>query len=85
MRTPISYALTFPDRAPRPQETFRLTDHPVLAFAEVDRTKYPALDLAYDCLARGGTAACTMNGANEVAVEAFLTRKCGYPDIGRAA
>lgn len=81
MRTPISYALTFPDRAPRPQETFRLTDHPVLAFAEVDRTKYPALDLAYDCLARGGTAACTMNGANEVAVEAFLTRKCGYPDI----
>ncbi|MFR2524726.1 1-deoxy-D-xylulose-5-phosphate reductoisomerase [uncultured Alistipes sp.] len=81
MRTPISYALTFPDRAPRPQETFRLTDHPVLAFAEVDRTKYPALDLAYDCLARGGTAACTMNAANEVAVEAFLTRKCGYPDI----
>lgn len=81
MRTPISYALTFPDRAPRPQETFRLTDHPVLAFAEVDRTKYPSLDLAYDCLARGGTAACTMNGANEVAVEAFLTRKCSYPDI----
>lgn len=81
MRTPISYALTFPDRAPRPQETFRLTDHPILAFAEVDRTKYPSLDLAYDCLARGGTAACTMNGANEVAVEAFLTRKCGYPDI----
>lgn len=81
MRTPISYALTFPDRAPRPQEIFRLTDHPVLAFAEVDRTKYPSLDLAYDCLARGGTAACTMNGANEVAVEAFLTRKCSYPDI----
>lgn len=81
MRTPISYALTFPDRAPRPQETFRLTDHPILAFAEVDRRKYPSLDLAYDCLARGGTAACTMNGANEVAVEAFLTRKCSYPDI----
>ena len=88
MRTPISYALTFPDRAPRPQETFRLTDHPVLAFAEVDRTKYPALDLAYDCLARGGTAACTMNGANEEAVAAFLCDEigiCAIPDLIEAA
>ena len=38
-------------------------------------------DIAYDCLRRGGTAACTMNGANEVAVAAFLSRRCRYPDI----
>lgn len=84
MRIPISYALTFPDRAPREQEPFRLTDHPTLSFAQVDRVKYPALDLAYDCLRRGGTAACTMNGANEAAVEAFLARRCSYPDIVRS-
>ena len=35
----------------------------------------------YECLKRGGTAACTMNGANEVAVAAFLGHKCGYLDI----
>ena len=46
--------------------------------------KYPALDIAYDCLRRRGTAACTMNGANEVAVAAFLGRKCAWLDIVRA-
>ena len=46
--------------------------------------KYPALDLAYDCLRRGGTAGCTMNGANEVAVAAFLARRCGYLEIVRS-
>ena len=39
--------------------------------------------MAYDCLRRGGTAACTMNGANEVAVAAFLAKRCGYLDIVR--
>ncbi len=65
----------------RPSERFSFTDHPALTFAEVDREKFPALDIAYDCLRRGGTAACTMNGANEVAVAAFLSRRCRYPDI----
>ena len=50
----------------------------------MDRAKYPALDIAYDCLRRGGTAACTMNGVNEVAVAAFLARKCAWLDIVRA-
>lgn len=59
-------------------------EHPTLTFAEVDRIKYPALDLAYDCLRRGGTAGCTMNGANEVAVAAFLARRCGYLEIVRS-
>ncbi len=81
MRMPISLALLFPQRAHRPSERFSFTDHPALTFAEVDREKFPALDIAYDCLRRGGTAACTMNGANEVAVAAFLSRRCRYPDI----
>ena len=83
MRMPISYALMFPRRAFRPDERFDFLAHPTLSFAEVDRTKYPALDIAYDCLRRGGTAACTMNGANEVAVAAFLGGRCRWTDIVR--
>ena len=45
---------------------------------------YPALEIACECLRRRGTAACTMNGANEVAVAAFLGRKCAWLDIVRA-
>ena len=83
MRMPISYALFFPARAVRSGERFDFLRHPQLTFAEVDRAKYPALDIAYDCLRRGGTAACTMNGANEVAVAAFLARRCAWLDIVR--
>lgn len=81
MHIPISLALMFPERAVRNSERFNFADHPTLSFREVDRVKYPALDIAYDCLRRKGTAACTMNGANEVAVAAFLAGKCRYPDI----
>ncbi len=81
MRMPISLALLFPKRANRPQERFSFLDHPTLTFAEVDHAKYPALGIAYECLKRGGTAACTMNGSNEVAVAAFLKHQCGYNDI----
>ena len=81
MHTPISYALLYPERAKKAVEEFSILDYPTLSFAEVDRVKYPALDIAYECLRRGGTAACTMNGANEIAVAAFLHHKCGYNDI----
>ena len=84
MRTPIAYALSFPQRLDRPVAPFSFAEHPTLTFAEVDRIKYPALDLAYDCLRRGGTAGCTMNGANEVAVAAFLGGRCAWLDIVRA-
>ena len=84
MHLPISYALTFPERKSRPTERFDFLANPNLSFREVDRVKYPALEVAYDCLRRGGTAACTMNGANEVAVAAFLAGKIGYLDIVRS-
>ena len=81
MHTPISYALLYPDRAKEPMEQFSILDYPMLTFAAPDCEKYPALNIAYECLERGGTAACVMNGANEVAVAAFLKHKCGYLDI----
>ena len=84
MHMPISYALMFPHRASRPKEAFDFMQHPELTFSAVDRQKYPALDIAYDCLRRGGTAACTMNGSNEVAVAAFLDGKCRFTDITAA-
>ncbi len=83
MHMPISLALMFPHRASRPSEQFSFLDNPTLTFEAVDRAKYPALDIAYDALRKRGTAACTMNGANEVAVAAFLAKKCGYLDIVR--
>ncbi|MBQ9138487.1 MAG: 1-deoxy-D-xylulose-5-phosphate reductoisomerase [Alistipes sp.] len=82
MHMPISFALMYPRRAVR-DEHFSFAQNPTLTFAEVDRVKYPALDIAYNCLRRGGTVACTMNGANEVAVAAFLAHRCGYLDIVR--
>ena len=81
MHTPISYALLYPERSSEAMESFSILDYPTLSFADVDRVKYPALDIAYECLKRGGTASCTMNGANEVAVASFLAHKCGYLDI----
>lgn len=83
MHMPISFALMFPHRAVR-DEHFSFAENPMLTFAEVDRVKYPALDIAYNCLRQGGTAACMMNGANEVAVASFLAHKCGYLDIVRS-
>lgn len=81
MHTPISYALLYPERAKEPMEQFSILDYPMLTFAAPDCEKYPALNIAYECLQRGGTAACVMNGANEVAVAAFLKGRCGYLDI----
>lgn len=81
MHVPISVALMYPKRACGSGEEFSFVKNPELSFREIDRDKYPALDIAYDCLRRGGTAACAMNGANEVAVAAFLASRCGYLDI----
>ena len=83
MRTPIAYALSFPQRLDRPVAPFSFAEHPTLTFAEVDRIKYPALDLAYDCLRRGGTAGRTMNDPG-VAGAPFPPRRCGYLEIVRS-
>ncbi len=83
MRVPIAYALSFPVRLPAICPTLSFADHPTLTFAEVNHERYPALGLARECLAAGGTSLCTMNAAGEVAVEAFLAGRIGYLDIVR--
>ena len=81
MRTPISIALMYPERAVRNTPPFDFTKNASLTFRDVDNERFPALGIAYDCLRRGGSAAATMNGANEVAVAAFLKGQCRYTDI----
>lgn len=83
MHLPISYALTFPQRLDTPRPRFSFADNRDWTFEPVDRAKFPALDIAYDCLRRGGTAACTMNAADETAVAAFLRGEIRFTDIVR--
>lgn len=85
MKVPISYALSFPHRLAASATTDRLslTDYPALTFAPVDKERYPALQIAYDCLAAGGTSLCVMNAANEAAVAAFLAGRIGFLEIER--
>jgi 1-deoxy-D-xylulose-5-phosphate reductoisomerase len=85
MRVPIAYALSFPARLTLPDDFGRLTltDLPALSFAEVDAERYPALGLVRVAMEAGGTALCTFNAANEVAVAAFLEGRIGFLDIVR--
>lgn len=80
MRIPIQYALTYPRRANAPGEPFTLEGRE-LAFEEVDRTAFPALDLAYAAGRTGGAAPAALNAADEVAVAAFLDGKLPFPGI----
>ena len=56
-------------------------DYPQLTFEKPDRTVFKNLDLAYRAMEIGGTAACALNAANEIAVEAFLNDQIGFLDI----
>jgi 1-deoxy-D-xylulose-5-phosphate reductoisomerase len=71
MRVPISYALTFPERAPTPVLPLTFTSL-TLQFEAPDVETFPMLRLAREAGERGGTAPCVFNAANEVAVAAFL-------------
>jgi 1-deoxy-D-xylulose-5-phosphate reductoisomerase len=81
MRTPIAFALGFPDRMAAPTRRLDLGAIGQLTFEPPDEQRFPALRLAREALQRGGSAPAVLNGANEVAVEAFLDRRIGFLDI----
>jgi 1-deoxy-D-xylulose-5-phosphate reductoisomerase len=81
MRVPISFALTYPERAPTPVPALDLAGGLALVFEAPDHEAFPLLSLAREAGERGGTYPCAYNGANEVAVEAFLDGRIGFPDI----
>lgn len=81
MRTPIAYALAWPDRikVDVPRLDFAMIGS--LNFQKPDTNRFPALRLARQALQEGGTLPTVLNGANEVAVEAFLQDKIGFLEI----
>jgi 1-deoxy-D-xylulose-5-phosphate reductoisomerase len=80
MRVPISYALTYPERAVTSIPPLDLTAGP-LEFFEPDTDTFRMLALARDAGERGGTYPCVFNAANEVAVAAFLEGRIGFLEI----
>jgi 1-deoxy-D-xylulose-5-phosphate reductoisomerase len=81
MRVPISYALTYPERAETPVPSLDLAAGLTLEFHAPDLEAFPLLALAREAGERGGTAPCIFNAANEVAVEAFLEERISFADI----
>ncbi len=83
MRTPIAYALAWPQRIETSGEKLDWTKVQTLEFYQPDLGKFPALQMAYDCLKGDSHLPVIFNAANEIAVEAFLDRKIGFNDILR--
>ncbi len=81
MRVPISYALTYPERAATPVPSLDLASSLTLVFEPPDLDTFPLLALAREAGERGGTFPCAYNAANEVAVGAFLEGRLGFLDI----
>ena len=83
MRTPIAYALAWPERIASGAPRLDLFAVARLDFEQTDEARFPCLRLAYEAARRGGTAAVTLNAANEVAVAAFLERRLPFTAIAR--
>ena len=81
MRTPISYALAWPNRMSTPSKKLDLLEIGTLDFIKPDRKKFPALNIARDALHYGESAPTILNASNEVAVRAFLDGKIGFQEI----
>ncbi|KAB2921958.1 MAG: 1-deoxy-D-xylulose-5-phosphate reductoisomerase, partial [Dechloromonas sp.] len=82
MRTPIAYAMAWPERIDAGVESLDLFAVGRLDFQQPDLERFRCLQLAYDVLHAGGTAPAILNAANEVAVAAFLD--CQLPFLGIA-
>lgn len=81
MRTPIAYALTYPERINNDLPLLDLVKARSLEFYEPDIKKFPCLRLAYEAGICGGTMPAVLNAANEIAVEAFLKEIINFVDF----
>ena len=81
MRLPIQYALSYPQRIDLNTRRLDFAALAQLSFEKPDLDRFPCLQLAYDALEKGGNATCILNGANEVAVAAFLEDRIRFADI----
>jgi 1-deoxy-D-xylulose-5-phosphate reductoisomerase len=83
MKLPIQFALTYPNRFETNFPRFNFMDYPNLTFEKADMNVFRNLNLAYEVMNQKGVAACYLNAANEIAVDAFLTDKIQFIDIFR--
>ena len=81
MKTPIAYALAWPDRIAWRAPRLDLAALGQLTFEAPDDERFPALKLARQALQAGGAAPIVFNAANEVAALAFLDRRLGFLNI----
>jgi 1-deoxy-D-xylulose-5-phosphate reductoisomerase len=81
MRLPIQYALTWPERREAGWKRLDLAALRALHFEEPDGRKFPALELGFEVVRRGGTSGAALSGADETAVEAFLAGRIRLSDI----
>jgi 1-deoxy-D-xylulose-5-phosphate reductoisomerase len=78
MKLPIQYALAFPQRLKSNFPRFNFMDYPNLTFEQPDIKTFKNLGLAFKALELGGNAACVLNAANEIVVDAFLNDKISF-------
>ena len=83
MRTPIAYALAYPNRIESGVASLNLLEIAKLEFEAPDKKRFPCLQLAYDALRLGGTAPTILNAVNEAAVAAFLNKQIHFLEIAR--
>jgi 1-deoxy-D-xylulose-5-phosphate reductoisomerase len=83
MRLPIQFALSYPERWPRPEAPLDLARLGTLHFEPLGEGRWPAIALARRVLNSDGTAAAVMNAADEVAVEWFLSGRISFTQIPR--
>jgi len=81
MRMPIQYAMTYPERADAPVPRLDWSESASWTFDPPDFDKFPLLRLAYQSQEAGGSATCTLNAADEVAVGEFLAGRITFPGI----
>ena len=81
MRTPIAYALGYPERIEGGVQSLDLFRTGTLTFQAPDFERFPCLRLAYAALKRGDAAPAILNAANEVAVASFLEQRMPYTYI----
>ncbi len=83
MKLPIHYAFFYPNRVQTDFERYTFNPINTLTFEAPDLETFTNLKLAFDALNKKGNAACVLNAANEIAVEAFLQDKISFLDIAR--
>ena len=84
MRVPISFALTYPERAATPVPPLDFSQGLMLEFEPPDSDTFPMLALARQAGEEGGTYPCAFNAANEIAVAAFLDGRLPFLGIATA-